>query len=58
MKRGMAGLLPGFLLVRQAWAQVNPDTGDHNVVTLALIGGGIALVLILILLFAGRGKKK
>ena len=57
MKRWMSFLLPVLMLCQPAWAAANPSTGDHNVVTLALIGGGIALALILIVLFTGKKKK-
>ena len=45
------------MLLEPAWATANPSTGDNNVVTLALIGGGIALAVILIVLFTGKKKK-
>lgn len=57
MKRWMSFLLPALMLLEPAWATANPSTGDNNVVTLALIGGGIALAVILIVLFTGKKKK-
>lgn len=57
MKKQLLSLLPLLGMFMPAWATVNPSTGDNNIVGIALVVGGIALVLVIVMMLTGKKKK-
>lgn len=49
-------LLPLARMFTVAFAVANPSTGDNNIVGIALGAGGVAVALIVVMVFLGKRK--
>ena len=56
MKKLFAVLLPLFMLCLTAFAEGNPNTGDHNIVTIAIVVMVVMVVAIAALLLTKKKK--